>query len=484
VASCGKQISPFVSLLLFLLSSWILAHGQRAERLSQVRKLYLDSFGDTKAATAAHDDLLRRLRSGHSIQIVSNRNDADAVITGTARIWTIGHIVLSPRSQNPRESVIEGFLSIEVVGKNNQTLWSYLVTPSRFPWSNVSDDLARQLASKLLAAIKEGQPESPNSSASTNVGATLKGAGATFPAPLYQKWFQSFQEEHSAAQISYDPVGSAEGIQQLKLGQVDFAASEMPLTDESAREPDQHITQVPIVLGAVVPIYHLKGLRRTLNFTPEILAGVYLGKIRKWNDPEIKRANSGTALPDAEIQIIHRSDGSGTTFVWSGYLSKVSAEWKNSVGSGVSVYWPIGVGAERNEGVASAVQSTPNSIGYVEFIYAIQHELSFGAVRNAAGEFIKADIASVTEAARVSEGPTGSSTTSITDSPGKNAYPIATYTWLLLPAHIEDNNKKVVLMDLLRWMLTAGQRSCSSLGYAPLPADVANRALQSVDQIR
>jgi phosphate transport system substrate-binding protein len=466
-----------------LISSWIFAHGQSAERLSQVRKLYLDSFGNSQAAIEARENLLRRLRGSHEIRIVPDANEADAVMKGTVRIWTVGHVVLSPRSQNPRESVIEGFLSVEVVGKNNQTLWSYLVMPSKFAWGGVSNDLARQLAAKLLVALKEsGQPEPSGANASTNTGATLKGAGATFPAPLYQKWFQSFQEDHPEVRISYDPIGSAEGIQQMKLGQIDFAASEMPLTGQSA-EPDRHITQVPIVLGAVVPIYNLNGLRQTLNFTPEMLAGIYLGKIRKWNDPQIKRANAGTALPDAEIHVIHRSDGSGTTFVWSGYLSKISTKWKTSVGSDVTVRWPIGAGAERNEGVASAVQSTPDSIGYVEFIYAIQHELSFGAVKNAAGEYIKADIASVTAAARTSDTPAGNYRASITDSPGKDAYPIATYTWLLLPGHFEDNNKKTALLELLRWMLTSGQRSCSALGYAPLPSDVASRALESLDQI-
>jgi len=236
-----------------------------------------------------------------------------------------------------------------------------------------------------------------------------------------------------------------------------------------------------MVLGGVVPIYNVKGLRQRINFTPEVLAGIYLGKIKRWNAAPIRNANPGVALPDAEIVGVHRSDESGTSFVWSEYLSKVSPEWNASVGTGGSIRWPAGIGAEYNNGVAEMVQQTANSIGYVELIYAIQHELSFGAVRNAAGQFVKADIPSVTEAARRT-GAQRDLRTSITDPPGKAAYPISTYTYLLLPEQMEDKTKRAVLLELVRWMLSSGQKSCSALGYAPLPANIAERALRSVNE--
>jgi phosphate transport system substrate-binding protein len=257
----------------------------------------------------------------------------------------------------------------------------------------------------------------------------------------------------------------------------------MPLSDEAMFETHQPLVHVPVVLGAVVAIYNVKGVRQNLNFSPEALSGIFLGKIRKWNDVEMRKSNRGATLPAEDIVVVHRSDGSGTSFVWTDYLSKVSPQWKTEVGAGASVPWPIGSGAEGNEGVASAVEHTANSIGYVELIYAIQHELSFGAVRNSAGEFIKAGISSVTAAA-AAESQDQSFRVSITNASGRDAYPISTYTWLLLPVEIADQTRRDALAELLRWMLTLGQRECSALGYAPLPAEVAKRALESFDTMK
>jgi phosphate transport system substrate-binding protein len=458
------------------------ATSQGAEDISKIKSLYIGSLGSDSDAVRVRSNLIRRLRKSHDLQIVPNQNEADAVVKGTARIWTEGHISLNPHSHSAVERVVEGFLSVEILGKANQPLWSYLVTPSKFPWGGVPDDLARQMTSRLLNALRRGtQPEQPVYRAITTLRATLKGAGATFPAPLYQKWFEQFEEEHPGVHINYDPVGSAEGIRELQQGQLDFGASDSPLADTTTPEAHPAFRQIPMVLGAVVPIYNVERLRQRLNFTADVLAGIYLGKIRRWNDPQIIKSNPAIALPDADIVVVHRSDGSGTTFVWSDYLSKVSPDWKASVGTGLAVTWPVGVGAEHNEGVAAAVQHTPNSIGYVELIYAIQHELSFGSVRNVAGEFVKADIPSVTAAARTSENPDSGFRVSITDPEGKGAYPIATYTWLLLPDQIADKEKRATLVELLRWILTSGQKSCSALGYAPLSSDIAKRGLESVN---
>jgi len=457
--------------------------AQGAERLSQVKKVYVDSLGTDNGAAEMREQMVRHLRKSRDVLVVPNAKEADAVIKGEGRAWITGHVSLNPRSHNSSQPVYEGFLSVEVVGKNGETLWSYLVTPSKFPWNGIADDLTSQLANRLFRAIKEGGQQAPSTASVAVKGkGTLRGAGATFPSPLYQQWFELFQDDHPDVHIRYDAVGSGEGIRQLEERKVDFAASEMPLSDTAMAGAHQRFLHLPSVLGAVVPIYNVKGLHQTLNFTPETLSGIFLGKIRKWNDPKIKMSNRSADLPDADITVVHRSDGSGTSFVWTDYLSKVSPQWKASVGASTTVKWPLGVEAERNEGVASTVQQTPNSIGYVEFIYAIQHELSFGAVRNAAGEFVKASISSVTAAAAAgSDQPGQDFRVSITDPPGKDAYPIATYTWLLLPGQMEDANKKATLLDLVRWMLTSGQKKCSALGYAPLPIDVAKRALESLD---
>jgi phosphate transport system substrate-binding protein len=465
-----------------IMAAAIAASAQSAEKLSQVRNLYVEPFGQDKSAIEMRSQIIRRLEKTREFKVVNAPAAADAVMKATEQIWTVGHVALSPHLQNTNQPMLEGFLSAEIVGSHNQTLWSYLVTPSRFVWGGIASDLARQLVSRLAADVNTqgSSPAETSASAAATATLTLKGAGATFPAPLYRRWFELFEEDHPGIHISYDAVGSGEGIDRLRRGETDFGASEMPLSAESAGAG--HFIQVPVVLGAVVPIYNLEHVKRQINFTPEILAGIYLGQIRKWSDARIRAANRGASLPDADIVVFHRSDASGTSYVWSEYLSKVSAEWKSKVGHGVTVSWPVGAGEAYNDGVAAAVQRTPNSIGYVEFIYAIQHELGFAAVRNAAGEFVKADIASVMEAAR-STGPADHGfQMSITDPPGKNSYPIATYTWLLLPEDIGDSNRKSVLVELSRWMLTSGQKSCSGLGYAPLPAEVAKRGLQSVDQ--
>ena len=470
---------------LLLLASAATGHGQTAERLSQVKKVYVDSLGSDRGAADMREAMVRHLRASHEVEVVAKPKDADAVIRGTGRTWLTGHVSPTPRSHSVVQATFEGFLSVEVVGRNGDTLWSYLVTPSNLIWNGIADDLAHQMTGKLLASIKgEGKQELASADQVTPLEGRLKGGGATFPAPLYQHWFELFQEHYPNAHISYDAIGSAEGIQRLRDRELDFGASEMPLSDQTMADAHQRFVHIPTVLGAVVVIYNVEGLRETLNFTPEILSGIYLGKIRTWNDPQIRKANRRVALPEADIVVVHRSDGSGTSFVWTDYLSKVSPQWKASVGANTTVQWPLGIGAERNEGVASTVQQTANSIAYVEFIYALQHELSFGAVRNAAGQLIKASITSVTAAAASSDNPSQDFRVSITDPPGKAAYPIATYTWLLLPEQVDDKNKKTVLVELSRWALTFGQKKCSGLGYAPLPPEVAKRALDSLNQLK
>jgi phosphate transport system substrate-binding protein len=488
LSHCKPVLRRFLIGLAFWMSSLLLLSGActataadtHSGAIAQARKIFVDSLGTDHGADEMRSSMIRRLQKTRDFEVVSDRKNADAILRGTGRIWVTGHITINPRTHVSRPT-FGGFLSVEVVGKNGETLWSYMVTPDQVFWNGITDDLAEQIVKRMVAAFNESQPNPPSAPLQTQ--GHLQGAGATFPAPLYESWFESFEEGNPNLRISYEPVGSAEGLQRLKEGKVDFGASDMPLSDKAMGEFPHGLIQIPTVLGAVAIITNVRGYHNSLNFTPEILSGIYLGKIRKWNDPEIRKVNRDGALPDGDIVVVHRSDGSGTSFAFTDYLSKISPEWKEAVGAGLDVKWPMGVAAERNEGVAAAVERTPNSIGYVEFVYAIQHELSFGAVKNAAGVFIKPSISSVTEAAAATMGVGDDLRTSIVNAPGKESYPISTYTWLLVPETIEGAGRKNALSELLRWILTAGQKKCSMLGYAPLPSETAKRALSSIDSL-
>ncbi|MBI3894447.1 MAG: phosphate ABC transporter substrate-binding protein PstS [Acidobacteria bacterium] len=318
----------------------------------------------------------------------------------------------------------------------------------------------------------------------------LNGAGATFPYPMYSKWFDEYHKLHPEIQINYQSIGSGGGIRQLTERTVDFGASDGPMTDDQIKEfknkwKGVSVLHFPTVLGAVVPTYNIPGLNQELKFTPEALAGIFLGKITKWNDPEITKTNPGVNLPGNGIVVVHRADGSGTTYIWVDYLSKVSPEWKNKVGVGTSVNWPVGLGGKGNEGVAGLVKQTPNSIGYVELIYAVQNRLAYGSVRNSSGNFVKASLPSVTAAAAgVAEQMPEDFRVSITNAPGKDAYPISSFTWLLVPAKIDNPQKKKGMTDFLRWMLTDGQKLTEVLTYAQLPPAVISREVKAISLIQ
>jgi phosphate transport system substrate-binding protein len=313
----------------------------------------------------------------------------------------------------------------------------------------------------------------------------LNAAGATFPYPIYSKWFNVYHQEHPAVQINYQSIGSGGGIQQLKSGTVDFGASDMPLNDQLLGQFNFKIIQFPTVLGAVVPTYNIPGVKAELKFTPQALAGIYLGTIKQWNDGEITSANPGVNLPANDIVVMHRSDGSGTTFVWTDYLSKISPEWKSRVGSNTSVNWPVGLGGKGNEGVSGLIEQTPNSIGYVELIYAIQNHLGYGLVKNSSGKFIKASLASVTQAASGAAAKMQQDIRiSITDAPGANAYPICSFTYLLIPQKIADSGKREDIKAFLHWMLTAGQGQVEALDYARLPQAVVSIEEKQISQIQ
>jgi phosphate transport system substrate-binding protein len=313
---------------------------------------------------------------------------------------------------------------------------------------------------------------------------TLNGAGATFPYPMYSKWFSEYHKLHPEIQINYQSIGSGGGIRQVINGTVDFGASDGPMTDEMLKEAKTKILHMPTVVGADVPAYNIPGMTAELKFTPEALAGIFLGKITKWNDKAVTGANPGVNLPDKDIIVVHRSDGSGTTYIWTDYLSKVSPEWQSQVGTGTSVKWPIGLGGKGNEGVAGSIRQLQGSIGYVELIYAVQNNIANGSVRNAAGNFVKASLDSVTAAAASAPKMPADFRVSITNAPGKDAYPISSFTWLLIPAQSKDAAKGKILADFLNWMVTDGQKMTAALSYAPLPEGVVQKEKDAIKQVR
>src|SRR5438105_4130007 len=318
---------------------------------------------------------------------------------------------------------------------------------------------------------------------------SITGAGATFPYPMYSKWFDEYHKKNPSVEINYQSIGSGGGIRQVTEGTVDFGASDGPMSDEQLKAyQDKHgfgILHFPTVLGAVVPTYNLPGVTASLNFTPQALAGIYLGKVTKWNDPLIAGANQGTSLPADDIIVVHRAESSGTTYVWTDFLSKVSEEWKTQVGKATAVKWPVGLGGQGNEGVTGTVKNTPNSIGYVELIYAESNKIRSGNVRNAAGVFVKASLAGVTAAAAgAAKSMPDDFRVSITNAPGKEAYPISSFTWLLIPSRISDAAKRDAIKAFLSWMLSDGQNYPEALSYARLPQEVVAKEKKALSNIQ
>lgn len=478
----------FAAAGLLLLGTASGADGQGATTLAAVRKIFVAPVpGDAGNAAQLRDRFIERLRHSGRFTLASDASSADAVAKLDGSIWVTGYVSSSPKAvATSRHPILRGYLSVELQGGNHEPLWSYLATPSRFAAGDLARDLADRAVTRLLFDLDRKSAASvATPSAADPAEVSLSMAGATFPAPLYLRWFELFQEQHPKLTVQYSAVGSETGIEMFLAGKTDFAASDIPLTDSRLGARTGKVAHFASVIGAVVPVYNLKGVDRTLNFTPEILAGIYLGKIRKWNDPSIRGVNRGAALPDAEIAVVHRSDGSGTTFVWTDYLSKVSPEWNAGPGRGSRIAWPTGTGAQGNEGVASAVQATPNSIGYVELVYALRNQLNFGAIRNAAGQFVAADLASVSAAGSGAAAMMEKdSRISITNAPGKAAYPVASFTWWLVPTDLASKEKRDAIRELTGWMLSSGQKQCSALGYVPLPKEVAESELKLLDSLK
>lgn len=356
----------------------------------------------------------------------------------------------------------------------------------RSAWSAAGWTTALVLAAATVAC-GGSQPAEEGGAAPATAGGVqqINGAGATFPYPIYSKWFDEYHQRNPQVQINYQSIGSGGGIRQIANETVFFGATDGPMTDEQLASAPGRILHFPTVLGADVPVYNLPGVDQPLKFTGQILADIFLGKTTKWNDPALARANPGVALPATDITVVHRSDGSGTTYIWVDYLSKVSPEWKEKVGVATSVNWPVGVGGKGNEGVAGLVRQTPGSIGYIELIYALQNRMAYGSVQNASGEFVEATTASVTAAAAAAAAAMPDDfRVSITNAAGQGAYPISSFTWLLLYEDPKNKEQARVMVDFVKWALTDGQAFASQLGYAPLPDAVVQKELAALGRVK
>jgi phosphate transport system substrate-binding protein len=337
--------------------------------------------------------------------------------------------------------------------------------------------MIKRIALALVSAIALG--------AGLSAAVRINGAGATFPYPIYSKWFSEYNKLHPDVEINYASIGSGGGIQQVTKQTVFFGASDGPMTQEQLLAAPGKILHFPTVLGAVVPVYNIPNVRNELQFSGPVIADIFLGKITKWNDAQIAKLNPGVTLPGTDITVVHRADGSGTTYIWVDYLSKISPQWKSKVGVATSVNWPTGVGGRGNEQVASLVTQTPGAIGYVELIYALQNKISYGSVQNAAGEFVKATVQSVTAAAaEAAKQMPADFRVSITNASGKGVYPIASFTWLLLYESPKDKAMAKTMVDFVKWALADGQKYCADLGYAPLPAEVVKLEMAALGKIK
>jgi phosphate transport system substrate-binding protein len=452
---------------------------------NQIKRLYVEPFATQAGSEKFREDVIRELRRLNIVSLAANESSADEILGGGGEVWIKGY-----RSHNPQlgkvpangTPIYTGFLSIELRDKNGQTLWSYLATPPEAS-DDVSKDLSALIVKKLVEALKQG--EAPSQTASLpQATIVLKGAGATFPFPVYEKWFTNYRRENPALQIAYDPLGSEAGVRKLLANTVDFAASDSPeVVHILTPEDEEKYLFFPSVVGAVVPVVNLPGLSSDIAFTPEALAGIYLGKIKKWNDPILTRANRGLHLPDLDIAVVHRADGSGTSYVWTDYLSKISPEWKTQVGTNLAPKWPVGLEANGNDGVSKLVKERAGAIGYVEFIYALQNHLTYGRVRNRDGKFVSASLESIAAAASHSIKVSQDFKVSIVDAPGTEAYPISSFTWIVVPVHSANEATRNALTGFLQWMLGPGQRQAAALGYLPLPKDVVIKEEAAIARI-
>jgi phosphate transport system substrate-binding protein len=457
-----------------------------AQTGSGARRLYVEAFATKEGAEKLREDVTAELRKLNSVSLVPTESNADLTLGGGGEIWIRGYRSFNPRSHMKLPTngvpIYGGYLSVELKNKKGVTVWSYLATPATAS-EDISKDLSKRIAKHLAEALSLGETLTPASPPARPTIA-LNGAGATFPYPVYQKWFTNFQAEDPGTLITYEAIGSEAGVHKLLAGAVDFGASEDPeAVHEFAPDAESKYLLFPSVVGAVVPIVNLPGVPQDIAFSAEALAGIFLGKITKWNDPILQRDNRHLHLPDLDIVVVHRADGSGTSYAWTDYLSKTSPQWKAEVGCSLDPKWPTGRAATGNDGVAKLVKELGGSIGYVEFIYALQNHVSYGRVRNRNGDFVGADLESIENAVGYATQIGDDFKATIVDAPGEGSYPIASFTWILVPTHIPDDAKRSAITVFLRWMLGPGQRQAAALGYVALPKDVASKEQDAILKI-
>lgn len=446
------------------------------ESHSGLKRIYVEAFATKTDADKLREDVIAELRKLNSVSVTTDESSADLILGGGGETWIRGYHSFSPRSHMKLPTngtpIYGGYLSVELRDRGGVTVWSDLVTPGEFS-DDVSKDLAKKIARHVADALVALQHTPPLVDPPPQPAARLISAGATFPYPVYSKWFTNYRKENPAVEITYEAIGSEAGVRKLLAGGIDFAASDSPeAIHEIASGDESKYVFFPSVIGAVVPIVDLPGITNEIAFTPEALAGIYLGKITKWNDPILQAANRGVTLPDLKITVIHRADGSGTTYAWTSFLSKTSPAWKAEVGFGLAPKWPAGRAATGNDGVAKLVKEMGGSIGYVEYIYALENHLGYGKVRNQNGEFVEAGLESIVSAVSHSAGVPDDFRLSLVNAPGRGAYPITSLTWLVVPTHIADDGKRTAVTAFLKWMLGPGQRQAAALGYLALPKEI------------
>jgi phosphate transport system substrate-binding protein len=458
--------------------------GQSADSLKIVKRVYVSSLGSYNGADELRHELIGSLKK-NGFAVAASASQADALLDGRGELWVRGYHALSPRARKNSsyaEPNYDGYLSVKLHGKDDEILWSYFADPRRATFHSLRRDLVDEVVTRLRKEVNEDNSPPTVARKGNDVPASIKGAGATFPSPIYEDWFKSFRNRHPAWSFEYAPVGSEAGIERLSSGDVDFAGTDIPPASLLDRIP-ANSDSFPTVGGAVVLSYNLPGFASELRLTPDLIASMFLGAVSSWNDAGLKAANPSAHLPDAPIKILHRSDGSGSTFVLTDYLSKVNAEWSRSEGVHSRMQWTVGKGFSGNEGLAEAIAQTPYSFGYVEFIYAFNHHLSFASVRNQAGRFVSPDLLSIMAATNWLGDKQEYFDLSITNSLEVDAYPISTVSWIVLPPNLSAA-KKAAAVGFLEWMLTSGQRECSALGYAPLPRNLVDRELSVVRKLR
>ncbi len=460
---------------------WVLCalsgQAQTARSLKDARKIYVGSLGTADGALALQTEVVRYIKRSKEFALVSTPAAADAVLEGKGEIWIRGYHSLSPRARKNStyaDPIETGYLSVRLRGADDEILWSYFADPRRVTIHDIKRDLVDETTDRLiLDHQQETAPATPVSNAQDQP-AQLNGGGATFPFPIYREWITGFQKRHPAWKFSYAPQGSQKGWDELLSGHLDFAGTDIPPAYWGAKA--RQFGFFPTVAGAVVLIYNLPGFSGQLRLTGEVLAGILSGSITRWDDEALRKLNPSAPLPGAPVRVLHREDGSGTTYALTDYLSNVSADWKQHVGASPHPAWKVGEHLNGSENLAQAVSSTPNSFGYVEFIYAYTHHLPVASVQNRAGQFIAPGLLSIMAAANWAGDRPQDLNQSIVNSPYRAAYPISNLTWLVVPQNLIAE-KKLALQAFLNWALESGQRQCSGLGYAPLPRNLVDQEI-------